>query len=342
MKKNKKFYTIIGFVSILILSIVLFVCLKGDKKEEVTAENFKVDQGDGVFYLNGGYMILDTKDKCSYLDGESAYSYDAYTYIYNETTKALYVFVAGDVENVKYGTSEKELLEALEKEYNIKPQKKDAIESKSGTWNYVVMNDYVDFKEDKCDVSAYYQFNENIIYMTIIYSDKESVKETHILDQLKLKDKAIVEFKNESPLKIEEDGTGSYEKEMEKTEYKMYFPEEIAKKSFFHEQEQYVEFETENGTIITCRATKTKEKIQNYYKEEFKVDKEKSIVYKTFNNKKNQLVEYEYCVREMFENTYSYLARVQIHNGDNYLILDINSMHPIENMDEYLQDFALE
>lgn len=341
MKNKKSLFGIIGFLAVVIVVIILGLFLHKDKNE-VTAENFKVEQGDGVFYLNGGYMILKTKDECVYHGGDSAYAYDAYTYIYNKTTKALYIFVAGNVEDMKYGANEKELLEKLEEEYKITPKKQDDLKTKSGTWKHVKMKDFVDFKEDVCDVDSYYQFKDNKIYMTIIYSDAESKKETHILDQLTLKDKAIVVYKNESPVKIEDDGSGSYEKVMEDTEYKMYFPEEIAKNAFFQEQEQYVEFTTEDGSIITCRGTKVKEKIKGYYKEEFKVENEETIEYGSLKNKKEQFVEYEYCVRKMYENTYSYLARVQIHNGEDYYILDINSMKPIENMELYLKDFCIE
>ena len=341
MKNKKSLFGIIGFLAVVIVVIILGLFLHKDKNE-VTAENFKVEQGDGVFYLNGGYMILKTKDECVYHGGDSAYAYDAYTYIYNKTTKALYIFVAGNVEDMKYGANEKELLEKLEEEYKITPKKQDDFKTKSGTWKHVKMKDFVDFKEDVCDVDSYYQFKDSKIYMTIIYSDAESQKETHILNQLTLKDKAIVVYKNESPVKIEDDGSGSYEKVMEDKEYKMYFPEEIAKNAFFQEQEQYVEFTTEDGSIITCRGTKVKEKIKGYYKEEFKVENEETIEYGSLKNKKEQFVEYEYCVRKMYENTYSYLARVQIHNGEDYYILDINSMKPIENMELYLKDFCIE
>ena len=84
MKNKKVLFGIIGFMAVIIIAVVLGLFLHKDKKE-VTAENFKVDQGDGLFYLNGGYMILKTKDNCEYHGGDSAYAYDAYTYIYNKT-----------------------------------------------------------------------------------------------------------------------------------------------------------------------------------------------------------------------------------------------------------------
>ncbi len=341
MKNKKIVFGIIGFVAVVVIAVVLGLFLHKNKKE-VTAENFKVEQGNGVFYLNGGYMILKTRDSCTYHGGDSAYSYDAYTYIYNETTKALYIFVAGNVEDMKYGTNEKELLLKLEEEYGIKPVVKESFKSKSGTWKNVVMKDFVDFKGDICDVDSYYQFKDDMIYMVLIYSDKESENETHILNQLKLMKKAIVKYKNESPVTIEKDGTGSFEKTMEDTEYKMYFPEDLVKNAHFVENEQYVEFTTEEGSIITCRGTKNKEKIKGYYKEDFKVENEESIEYGSFKNNKEQFVEYEYCVRKMYENSYNYLARVQITNGGDYYILDINSVSPIEDMQTYLEDYYIE
>lgn len=340
MKNKKMLFGIIGFVAVVVIAVVLGLFLHKDKNK-VTAENFKVEQGNGVFYLNGGYMILKTKDKCSYLEYESQRTYDAYTYIYNETTKALYVFVAGNVDDMKYGSNEDELLKKLEKEFSVKPVKKDDEKFKSGTWRHAKVKDHVDKGEQVCDVDAFYQFVDDRIYMVLIYNDKESKNETKLLDKLTLKDKGIVIYKNETPVKIGEDGTGYYSKKMEDTNYEMHFPQSVVENSFFQEQELYVSFSGNNGSIITCRATNEKETIEGHYKNVVGIAENATIDYNTYILDDGTSIEYEYCVHTKEENYRDYCARVQIFNGENYYVIDILETEPISDMSQYLNGYYL-
>lgn len=338
MKNKKMLFGIIGFIAVIVVAVVLGLFLHKDKNK-VTAENFKVEQGNGVFYLNGGYMILKTKDKCSYLEYESQRTYDAYTYIYNETTKALYVFVAGNVDDMKYGSDEDELFKKLEEEFSVKPVKKEDKKYKSGTWQHAKMKDYVDKGEQVCDVDAFYQFVDDRIYMVLIYNDKESKNETKILDQLTLKNKFIVTYKNETPVKINENGYGTYKKTMEEMEYEMLFPEELVKNSFFQEYEQYVFFETNTGAMITCRVTKEKEEISGHYKNTFEENEGAEIIYNTLQLEDGRQIEYEYRVYKNGELYTDYNAHVQITKDNTYLLLDIVEFEPITDIKEYVKDF---
>ena len=338
MKNKKVLFGIIGFIAVIVIAVVLGLFLHKDKKE-VTAENFKVDQGDGVFYLNGGYMILKTKDDCSYLEYETQKTYDAHTYIYNETTKALYIFVAGNVDNMKYGANESELYKKLEENFAAKPVKQEAEKYKSGTWEHAKMKDHVDAGEQVCDVDAFYQFVDDRIYMVLMYNDKESKNETKILDQLTLKDKPIVIYKNETPVKINDDGYGVYKKTMEETEYEMLFPEELVENSFFQEYEKYVFFKTNSGAMITCRISKEKEIINGYYVNTFEKNEGAEIVYDTFQLEDGRQIEYEYRVYKNGELYTDYNAHVQIIKDNTYYILDIVEFEPITNMKEYVKDF---
>ena len=348
MKEKKK---VMGIVLVAVLCVIgLSVVLIGNNQREdvkidesITPDNFEVVQEDGTFYLNGGYIILKTEDECDFLDRMSSDTYFIQEVVQDNTNETGYKFVAGKYENIKYGTTEEEILKTLEKEFEKTPEKKSQYKSKSGAWQHVRINDAEDKDSDASTVmvDVYYQLTERLLYMVYMYTDEESVKPEKLLDDLYLQESAVIDRKNENPLKEADDGSFYYEKLGETDEMKCHFPKEYKDYIGSLDDTKGVNFNLPDGSYLVAKAVKEDQKVEGHYASvrEGDID-EDAVQYQTLTTEDRTTIECEQF-HERQDGIDTYYAFVQIECEKGYYILDMIIPETIEDIEAFCEGFYI-
>lgn len=358
--RNKKWKEKIVALSLAMATIVMLSgcaesCAKEKDKPNEAVQNLVVDLteggtvfyndlGNGVFYMNGGYIKIETDDDCAYMEEISQTKYHIVDYFQNNTRAVGYGFTAGKLKDICYGDTEEEIIKTLEAEFGYATVEMKSIKNELGTWKKRQVPEYVEtykgedgeiLERTSC-VDIYYQLKDDMLYMVYIFADEESVDAEKIFDEMTLSKTAQVVYKNENPVKDAEDETSYVIRDIRGDVYEIHVPDEIAK-GVYDEEPLYSSFRT-SDTFVTMHVTDEKQEIKGNYEKVYEGTEEKTITYDVFTNADGNEVEYEHCIVD-YNGIKQSSIRCQILQSGKYYVLDFSCYYEIENVEEYLKGY---
>lgn len=305
---------------------------------------FYNDLGNGIYYTNGGYIKIETKDQCTYMKEMSQATYHVVDYLQNDTRAVGYGFVAGKLGDIRYGDTEEEIIKTVEAEFGYETEEKASIKTNIGVWKVRQIPEYIEtfagedgaVIEVESTVSIYYQLENDMLYMVYIFADEESKDAEKIFEEMTLSKTAQVIYKNEDPVKNADDETSYVIRDIRGDVYEIHVPDDIAEGEY-GEEPLYSFFRTKD-IFVTMHVTEDKREVKGNYEMVFADKEEKTITYDTFINEEGNTVEYEYCVVD-YDGIKQTFILAQITQGDRYYILDFINHMEIEDIGAFLKGY---